>query len=151
MRSGVRCSSVELAGVRKEHVDDDTLGRCEQHLVDELLVFTVAGVGADQLHLRARQRHVEDTRVGGVGQVEAHDLAPPRLERQVRLAGDEHHVAEAAHRDVRRLRLPEGGDLPILDQDVVEGEQQLAVRGRPVVGLARASTRMFPYRPSSWP
>ena len=47
---------LELAGVREEHVDDDTLGRREQDLVDELLVLVVAGVGADQLHLRARQR-----------------------------------------------------------------------------------------------
>ena len=128
---------LELAGVRKEHVDDDTLGGGEQDLVDELLALVVAGVGADQLHLRARQRHVEDARVGGVGEVEAHDLAALGLERKVRLAGDEHHVAEAAHRDVRRLRLAEGGDLPVLDQDVVEREQQLAVRRRPVVGLAR--------------
>ena len=94
---------LELAGVREEHVDDDTLGRGEQDLVDEFLALVVAGVGADQLHLRARQRHVEDTRVRGVGEVEAHDLAPLGFEREIRLAGDEHHVAEAAHRDVRRL------------------------------------------------
>jgi hypothetical protein len=63
----------------------------------------VAGVGADQLHLRARQRHVEDARVGGVGEVEAHDLAALGLEREVGFARDEHHVAEPAHGDVRRL------------------------------------------------
>src|SRR5262249_50502665 len=33
---------------------------------------------------------------------------------------------------------PEGGDLAVLDQDVVEREQQLAVGARPVVGLARS-------------
>ena len=120
---------LELACVRKEHVDDDTLGGGEQDLVDQFLALVVAGIGADQLHLRARQRHVEDARVGGVGEVEAHDLAPLGFERKVRLAGDEHHVAEASHRHVRRLRLAEGGDLAVLDQDVVEGEQ--AARGSP--------------------
>ena len=128
---------LELARLREEHVDDDALGGREQDLVDELLVLVVAGVGADELHLRARQRHVEDARVGGVREVEAHDLAALGLERKVRLAGDEHHVAEAAHRHVRRLRLAEGGDPSVLDQDVVERQQQLAVRRRPVVGLAR--------------
>ena len=94
---------LELACVREEHVHDDTLGGGEQDLVDEFLALVVAGVGADQLHLRARQRHVEDTSVRGVGEVEAHDLAPLGFERKVRLAGDEHDVAEAAHRHVRRL------------------------------------------------
>ena len=32
----------ELAGLRKEHVDDDTLGRREQDLLDELLPLVVA-------------------------------------------------------------------------------------------------------------
>ena len=101
-------------------------------------MLVVAGIGADQLHLRARQRHVEHARVRGVGEVEAHDLTALGLERQVRLAGDKHHVAEAAHRDVCRLQFPEGGDLSVLDQDVVEGKEQLAVGGRPIVGLAWA-------------
>jgi len=59
------------------------------------------------------------------------------MEVQVRLAADKHHVAEPAHRHVRRLLLPKGSDLAVLDQDVVEGEQQFAVRRRPVVRLER--------------
>ena len=128
---------LELARLGKEHVHDDTLGRGEQDVADELLVLVVAGVGADQLHLRARQRHIEDARVRGVREVEARHLALRRVEVQVGLAGDKHHVAEAAHRHVRRLLLPEGRDLSVLDQDVVEGQEQLAVRRRPVPGLAR--------------
>ena len=127
---------LELARIGEQHVHDDALGRGEQDLVDELLVLVVAGVGANQLHLRARQRHVEDPRVRGVREVEAHHLATPRLEVQIGLAGDQHHVAEPAHRHVGRL-LPEGCDPAVLDQDVVERDQQLAVRRRPVVGLAR--------------
>ena len=38
---------------------------------------------------------------------------------------------------MRRLGLAERSDLPVLDQDVVERDQQLTVRGRPVVRLAR--------------
>jgi hypothetical protein len=127
---------LEQAGVREEHVDDDALRRRQQHFLDELLVLVVAGVGADQLQLRARQGDVEDARVRRVGEVEANDLAASRLELQVRLPRDEHHVAEAAHRDVRRL-LAEGRDPSLLDQDVVDRERQLAVGRRPVLRLAR--------------
>jgi hypothetical protein len=128
---------LDLTGVREEHVNDDALRRRDEDLLDELLTLVVTGVGADQLHLRTRQRDVEDTRVGRVGEVAAHDFAAPRLELEVGLAPHEHHVAEAAHGDVRRLGLGEGGDPALLDQDVVERQQQLAVRGRPVLGLAR--------------
>jgi len=40
---------------------------------------------------------------------------------------------------MRRCRLAERSDLSVLDQDVVEREQELAVRGRPVVRLARGN------------
>ena len=103
---------LELARIWEEHVHDDALGRGEQDLVDELLVLVVAGVGADQLHLRARQRHIEDARVRGVREVEAHHLAVPRLEVQIGLAGDQHHVAEPAHRHVGRLLLPKAAIRP---------------------------------------
>ena len=94
---------LKLTRIREKHIDYNTLGGGEQDLVDELVVLVVAGVGADQLHLRARQRHVEDARVRGVGEVEAHDLSALGFERKVWLAGDEHHIAEATHRHVRRL------------------------------------------------
>ena len=128
---------LELAGIGKEDVDDDTLGGSEQNLLDQLLPFVVACVGTDQLHLCAGQCDVEDARIGGVREVEAHDLAAPGLERKVSFTRNEHHVAEPAHRHVRRLRLPKCCDLPFLDQDVVERHQELAVGWRPVVGLAR--------------
>ncbi len=128
----------ELAGLAEVHVDDHTLGRGEQHLVDELFVLVMAAVAADQLHLRAGHGHIEDTRVGRVREVEAHDLAPFSVEGKVRLAGDEHDVAETAHRHVCRLGLAEGGHASFLDQDVVEREQELAVHGRPVALLGRS-------------
>ena len=133
MRSGVRCSRVSLPRLLEEHVDDDALRRGEDHRVDEGLALVAAAVAADELHTRAGQRDVEDTRVGGVGQVEADDLATLRAQREVGLAADEHDVAEAAHRRVGRLGAAEGRDLPVLDQDVVERQQQLAVCRRPVV------------------
>src|SRR5437867_62093 len=71
------------------------------------------------------------------GSMRSRNPAVLRHAREGGLAGDEHHVAAAAHRDVRRLRLPKGGDLPILDQDVVERQQKLPVRRRPVAGLTR--------------
>ena len=66
-------------------------------------------------------------------------MTSPRfcLELEVGLAGDEHDVSEAAHRHVRRLVRAEGGDHPVLDEDVVERQGDLAMRGRPVLGITR--------------
>ena len=97
----------------------------------------MAAVAAHELHLGSRQRDVEDARVGGVREVEAHDLTALRIERQIGLARDEHHVSEATHRDVRGLRFAERRDPSVLDQHVVEREQKLAIDSRPVVGLGR--------------
>ena len=69
----------QLTGLLEQHVDHHSLRRSEDHVVDELLVLDVAAVAADQLHPRPRQRDLEDAGVGGVGQVEAHDLAELRL------------------------------------------------------------------------
>jgi hypothetical protein len=55
----------------------------------------------------------------------------------VRLSGDEQDVPVAAHGRERRLLAAERRDLPVLDQDVVEGQEQLTVSGRPVVALGR--------------
>ena len=68
--------------------------------------------------------HVAMGRFGNVMLVAgAHDLAAFRLELKVGLARDEHHIAEAAHRHVRRFRFAKAGNLAVLDQDVVEREQ----------------------------
>ena len=127
----------ELSGLREEDVDNDALGGREQDLLDYLLLFVVAAVGADELHSRPRQRDVEDPRVGRVREVQPHDLAALGLERELRFTGDEHRVPEAAHRDVRRLGPAEGRDPPLLDEDVVERQEKLAVGRRPVIVLAR--------------
>ncbi len=127
----------QLPRLLEERVDHDPLGGSEDHRVDELLLLVAAAVAADELHPRARKMDLEHARVRGVGQVEANDLAELRAHRQVGLAGDQHHVAEAAHRRVRRLLAAERGDLAVLDQDVVERQQQLAIRWRPVVGIGR--------------
>ena len=127
----------QTARLLEERVDDDPLGRREHDRLDELLALDTAAVAADELQPRPRQRDVEDARVGGVREVEANDLALLRGERRFRLAADEQDVAVAAHRRERRLLATERRDLPVLDQDVVERQQQLAVGGRPVVGLGR--------------
>ena len=123
----------QLAGALEEHVEDHALRRRQDRLLDDLLALAAAAVTADELHARARQLDLEHARVGGVRQIQAHHLALPRLERELGLAGDEQHVAEAAHRGVRGLRAAERGDPAVLDEHVVEREHPLAVHGRPVV------------------
>ena len=75
-----------LARLLEENVDDEPLGRRQENLLDEALVFVVSAVSADELHASSRQRHVEHAGVGGVGEVEAHDLTALRGECEVRLS-----------------------------------------------------------------
>jgi hypothetical protein len=70
-----------------------------------------------------------------VREVEAHDLSQPRVQRQVRLAVDQQHLAEAPHRHIRRLRPAERRDLPLFQQDVVKGQRHVPIGRRPVVRL----------------
>ena len=100
-----------LARLLEEDVDDEPLGRRQENLVDEAFVLVVSAVSADELHASSGQRHVEHAGVCGVGEVEAHDLTALCGECEVRLARDEHDVAEAAHCDMRRFRGAEAGDL----------------------------------------
>ena len=74
----------QLAGRLEAHVDDDALGRGEDDVLDELLVLDAAAVAADELHPRARQRDLEHPGVGRVRQVQPHDLARARAERELR-------------------------------------------------------------------
>ena len=64
----------------EQHVHDDALRRRDDDRLDELLALDPAAVAAHELHARARQRDVEDARVGRVRQVEADDLALPDRE-----------------------------------------------------------------------
>ena len=98
-------------------------------------MFVAAAVGADELHLRLLHADVEHTGVGGVGEVEADDLAETRVQCELRLAGDQQDVAESPHRGVCRFGAAERGHFPVLDEDVVQSEQDLAVNWRPVVDL----------------
>ena len=95
----------------------------------------MACVGADQLHSSARQCHVEHARVRRVGEVEANDLAALDFERKLGFARREHDVAEATHGDMGGFRRAERGDLTVFDQDVIEGQHDLPVRRRPVLGI----------------
>ena len=137
VRPGVRCSSVTTPGSAKSTSTTAPLRRREHDRLDELVALVAAAVAADELHPRAGQGDVEDPRVGGVRQEEAHDLARPRLERRLVLAADEEDIPEPAHRGVGRLVRAERRDLAVLDQYVVERERDLAVRRRPVARLAR--------------
>ena len=137
VRSGVRCSSAASPAAVEAHVDDRALRRRQDHGVDELLVLAAAAVAADELHPPAADGDVEHARVGGVDEVEANDLARVGVERQARLAVDEQLVAEAAHRHIRRLGGAERRDPPVLDQDVVERHDELAVGRRPVARVPR--------------
>ena len=125
------------AGLVEEDVDDDPLRRREHDRVDELLALVPPAVAADELHARPRERDVEHPRVRGVREIEADDLALSRAQPELRLAADEHHVPEPAHRRVRRLRRAERGDRALLEQHVVERQGELAVRRRPIVLVRR--------------
>ena len=123
----------QLAGLVKEHIEYRALGRGQYDLLNELLVLDVATVPADELHPCARQRNLEGAGVRGVREVEAHDLAELRVQRQVRLAVDQQHLAETPHCHMCGLRAAERRDLPVLEQDVVEGQREVPVGRRPVV------------------
>ena len=125
----------QLPGSREVDVEDDSFGRRDEDFVNEFLVLVMAAVCAYELHLCARDCDVEDARVRGVRQVETNDLTPHGCEGKVWFACDEHDVSEPAHRDVSRLGLAERRQLPVFDQDVIQGKEQLAVRGRPIVRL----------------
>ena len=127
----------QLARLLEERIDHDPLGGCEHDRLDELLTLDAAAVAADELQLGSWQRDVEDARVGRVREIEANHLAQLCGERRLRLAANEQDVAVAAHGGERRLLAAERRDLPVLDQDVVEGQGQLAVGGRPVVAFGR--------------
>ena len=127
----------QLPRLLEEDVDDDALGWGEDHRVDERLALDAAAVAADELDPRAGQGDVEDARVGGVGQVEADDLVELRRSAGSVSPPTSSGVAETAHRRVGRLGAAERRDLAVLDQDVVERQQHLAMRRRPVVGIGR--------------
>ena len=78
-----------------------------------------AAVASDEFHARAWQRNLEDACVGGIGQVEADDLAALDSQREVCLSAYEEDVAEPSHRRVGRLGAAERRNLAVLDQDVV--------------------------------
>ena len=111
------------------HVDDRSFGRRDHDIVDPLLALVPTRVAADELHPRARDRNLEHPRVGRVHEVEAHDLAAFHLEALLGLAADEQHVAEPTHGGVRRPMGIERRDPAVLDQDVVERQDDVAVRG----------------------
>jgi hypothetical protein len=60
----------------EQHVHDNALRRRDDYRVDELVALDPAAVAAHELHACARQRDVEDPRVGCVRQVKTDDLAP---------------------------------------------------------------------------
>ena len=125
-------------GLVEEDVDDNSLRGSEDDVLHELLPLHVAAVAADELRPGPLDSHFEHPRVRRVSEVEAHDLSELRAQRELRLAGDKKRGAEAPHRDVVGLVVAEGRHTAVLvEQDVVEREQDLAIRRRPVLGLAR--------------
>ncbi len=155
----------DLPGGAEKHVDDRTFRRREQHLTGERLALVPAAVATDQLGAGAADGKVEDPRVRGVDQIQAHDLACRRLAGEVGLAVDQHHVAVPAHRDIGRPGAAERRDVPVLDQQVIQGEGQLPasstsrsssvrVSCRSAAGQysgSAGSTTIVPYKPISRP
>ena len=127
----------QLPWLVEQNINHHALRRRENHVLDELLVLDMAAVAAHELHPRPRERNLEHSCVGGVRQVEPDNLAEPRVQGEIGLTAHQQHIAEAAHRRVVRLGAAERRDLPILQQDVVEREKDLAVDRRPIVGIGR--------------
>jgi hypothetical protein len=109
-----------LARSVEVHVEDGSLRRRQQHLLDERLAFVPAAVAADELRPCAADGEVEDPRVRGVDQVEPDDVSPSHLGRERGLPVDQHDVAESAHGGERRPGPEERRDLPVFNQQVVE-------------------------------
>ena len=59
----------------EQYIDDDPLRRREHHLIHEGFLLDSAAVTTDQLHPGLVEADIEDPRVGGVGEVEAHHLS----------------------------------------------------------------------------
>ena len=78
-------------------------------------MLVAAAVAANELHRGSGHGDVEEAGVGGVGEVEAHDLAGRGLQLEAQFARRQHHVAEATHRDVGGTLDVERGDPPVFD------------------------------------
>jgi hypothetical protein len=127
-----------FSGLVEEHIDDDALGGRQDDVLDHLLALVAAAVATDQLHPGPGDADLEDARVRRIGQIEADDLTLLHAHGYFRLTSDEEGGPEATHGDVIRLMGAKGSHAPILiEQDVVERKQDLAMRRRPVVGLVR--------------
>src|SRR5712691_2183214 len=87
--------------------------------------------------MRAPGRAIEDPRVRGVHQVETHNLSRGRFADELRLAVDEHDVAEPTHRREVRARAAEGRNATLFDEEVVKCERNLAIDGGPVRRVGR--------------
>src|SRR3954452_24141276 len=98
-------------------------------------MLVAAAVAADELHPGARDTEVEDAGVGRVRELEADDFAGAGLQIELGLAGGEHDVSEATHGGVGWAGPAERAHLAVLDEDVVEGDDELAVDRRPVVRI----------------
>ena len=86
--------------------------------------------------IRAPGRVTLKTRVLAVLVSHSRTTWPARKETRRSGAGDQQQlIAESAHGSVASLGRAEGGDLAILDENVVQSQDQVAVGRRPVVGV----------------
>ena len=126
-----------VAGGVEQYVEDRAFGGGEQYCLDERLTLVPAAVTADQLRPGTADGDIEDPRVGGVDEIQAYDLALCRLTGELGLPVDQHDVAEPAHCGEGRPGAVEGRDVSVFDQEVVHGDSELPVDGRPVRGVRR--------------
>jgi hypothetical protein len=128
---------VQLPRGRDQHIDHHPLRRRHHDLVDELLVLDAAAVAADQLHPGPRHGQVEHPGVGGIGQPQPHHLPHPCLQPKIRVAAGQKDVAEPSHGRIAGLGPAERGDAALLDQQVVDGQDEVSIHWWPVVRLGR--------------
>src|SRR6476660_7236505 len=91
-----------FTGRVEQHVEYRSLRGGEQDIVHEGLVFISTAVTTDEFHARAAQPEPKHPRVGRVDHVKTYDVAHCGVTREMKLAVDQHHVPEPAHRRERR-------------------------------------------------
>src|SRR5205823_5959296 len=127
-----------VARVVESDLDDVALRGRDDDALDPLFPLEVAGVAADQLHLRAGKGDVEGSRARSVRQEKTHDLAVPNSRARAHLTIHEEHVPEPAHEGVRCLLAPKWDELPVVaDEEIVENECFHMIRCREVVTARR--------------
>lgn len=128
-----------LAGSLQEGGGNVALGRCDEHIRHKPLLFDTAAVTSSRLQANARYAKVERADIGGIGEVQPHDLTLPGLQGVAGLPFDRHDVAKPAHCRLIRLCPTERSDLIIVEENVIHHNGNVPIYTRPAGRLPRGN------------